>query len=573
MNSRITVPVLALVFLFTGCGEQGNQPAGDAETTRPAASETPAKVDLPALREQVAGDLHKHTAVLASDEFGGRAPGTPGEEKTIEYLRLQFAELGLEPGNGESWYQQVPVTAVDTDPSAVMKIRGTGYGRDLAYGEDVMVFTQRQLESVRVEDSPVVFVGYGISAPERSWNDYADIDVSGKTVMILINDPGFATQDDALFNGNTMTYYGRWDYKFEEAARQGAAAAIIVHETAPAAYPWEVVTGSWSGPQIGLTDTNHHRDKLKVESWMTVDAARELFAAAGARYDELKALAARPGFRPVKLGDFRMSVSLDNTLASTMSNNVVARLPGTRYPDEHIVYTAHWDHLGTKPEAEGEDKIYNGASDNATGTAGLLALARLHAVEQSPRSILFLAVTAEESGLLGARWYTDHPIYPLDKTVANLNMDNIYGGVDGRNRDVAVVGFGNSELESYLAVQATTQRRVLVQEPNPERGYYYRSDHFNFAREGVPALYLTRGVESLENGKTWGQEQLDAYIANDYHKPSDEYSADWDLNGAAEDVLLLYGVARQLANGRDWPKWKPWTEFKSKRDESSASRD
>ncbi|MDJ0878728.1 MAG: M28 family metallopeptidase [Halieaceae bacterium] len=554
--------LFALFALLTAC----------SRSEQPPVAETPAATGaLDAQRSQVEADLHTHTEVMASDAFGGRGPGTPGEEMTVNYLVEQFEGLGLEPGNGESWVQEVPITAVTTDPSAVLAIRGSDFKRDLRYADEMVVFTQRQVESIKVEDSALVFVGYGIAAPERGWDDYGDLDVAGKTVVILINDPGYATQDPEVFNGNTMTYYGRWTYKYEEAARRGAAAAIIVHQTAPAAYGWDVVRNSWSGPQIGLTADNQNLDRVAAEGWITESVARELFTAAGADFDALKAAAAQPGFQAVPLGDLTLSTELSNTLTSSRSRNVMARLPGTAHPDEHIVYSAHWDHLGTK-EGEG-DQVYNGASDNASGTAALLALARLHMEDgAAPRSLLFLAVTAEESGLLGAEWYVKNPPHALETTVANLNMDNIYGGVDGRTRDVAVVGFGNSELEYWLAIAADRQDRVLVQEPNPEKGYYYRSDHFNFARYGVPALYLTRGVDSLEHDREWGQQQLINYVVNDYHKPSDEYSPDWDLSGAADNVVLFYDIATALAAGRDWPNWNEGTEFKATRDESSAAR-
>jgi Zn-dependent M28 family amino/carboxypeptidase len=572
MNSSIilkTLPIFLLAALFQGCAEK---PA-DVPEPEPAVEPAPEQVSTQETqRLQIEADIHKHTAVLASDEFEGRAPASAGETLTIEYLKQQFMDLGLEPGNGEDWFQEVPVTSVTTAPTAVLTVAGQEFKRELAYDAEMMVFTQQQVESVTVENSPMVFVGYGINAPERDWNDYAGIDVTGKTVVMLVNDPGFATQDEALFNGNTMTYYGRWDYKYEEAARQGATAAIIVHETAPAAYPWEVVTGSWSGPQIGITAQNKNMDKLEVEAWVTLEVAEELFAAAKLDYQALKTAAAGPGFTAVPMGDLAASITLENTSESSLSRNVVARLPGTTHPDEHIVYSAHWDHLGRKPGADGEDDIYNGAVDNATGTAGLLALARLH-MQQGPaqRSILFLSVTAEEAGLLGSKWYAENPIYPVETTVANLNMDALHDG--GRMRDVAVVGYGNSELDSYLKIEAEAQDRVLVQEPTPEKGYYYRSDHFNFARQGVPALYLTNSTDSREFGKTWGQNQLDAFVSNKYHKPSDEYSEDWDLSGPAETIQLFYGVGSSLANSRDWPNWNEGVEFKRKRDETSAARD
>ncbi len=552
----------AVSTLLAACSQSESPPVQDAAATTDV---------LDQQRGQVEADLHTHTEVLAADEFGGRGPGTPGEDMTVDYLVAQFKALGLEPGNGQSWVQDVPITSVTTDPSVTLAVRGSDFERDLAYADEMMVFTQRQVESVSVEDAGLVFVGYGITAPERGWDDFGDVDVTGKTVVILINDPGYATQDPEVFNGNTMTYYGRWTYKYEEAARRGAAAAIIIHETAPAAYGWDVVRNSWSGPQIGLTADNQNLDRVAAEGWVTEAVARELFAAAGEDFDALKAAAASPDFQAVPLGDLTLSTELANTLSSAQSRNVMARLPGTEFPQEHIVYSAHWDHLGTR-EGEG-DQIYNGASDNASGVAALLALANLHVeAGAAPRSLLFLAVTAEEAGLLGAKWYVENPSHALETTVANLNMDNIYGGVDGRTRDVAVVGFGNSELETWLQAAADKQGRVLVQEPNPEKGYYYRSDHFNFARHGVPALYLTRGVDSFEHGSEWGQQQLDDYVANDYHKPSDEYSPDWDLSGAADNVVLFYDIATALAAGRDWPNWNAGTEFKSTRDASSAAR-
>jgi Zn-dependent M28 family amino/carboxypeptidase len=551
---------LLLAVTIQGCADK----SADAPAALQAAT-------AEARQLQVEADLHKHTAVLASDEFEGRAPATAGETRTIEYLKKQFMDMGLEPGNGEDWFQEVPVTSVTTSPEAVFSIAGEQYQRELAYQTDMMASTQQQLESVSVKDSPMVFVGYGITAPERGWDDYAGMDVTDKTVVVLVNDPGYATQDDALFNGNTMTYYGRWDYKYEEAARHGAAAVMIVHETAPAAYPWEVVTGSWSGPAIGLTNENQNRDKVEVEAWITLAAAKELFTAAGLDYQTQKAAAAKPGFTALPMADLSASISLDLTTESALSRNVVARLPGTTHPDEHIIYSAHWDHLGRKPGVEGEDDIFNGAVDNATGTAGLLALAHLHMQhEPAQRSVLFLAVTAEESGLLGSKWYAENPIYPVQSTVANLNMDALHEG--GRMRDVAVVGYGNSELDNYLKVEADAQDRQLVQEPNPEKGYYYRSDHFNFAKQGVPALYLTSSTDSREHGKAWGQQQLDDYVSNNYHKPSDEYSDDWDLSGAAETIQLFYGIGSSLANSRDWPNWSEGVEFKGKRDETSAAR-
>ena len=532
--------------------------------------------------------LHEHTAALSTDEFGGRAPATPGETLTINYLQQQFMALGIGPGNGDSYLQEVQVTEMTAAPDAVLRMQSGApanaggspdggaaspapeFAVSFAYLEDMVVGTQRQVASAGVSDSEVVFVGYGIVAPERNWNDYAGLDVAGKTVLILVNDPGYATQDPDMFNGNAMTYYGRWVYKYAEAARQGAAAALIVHETGPAGYGWDVVANSWSGPQISLTAANGNADRAAIEGWITLDAAEQLFAGAGLDYQEQKAAAAVAGFTAVPLGDIRASVSVSNTVRTSTTNNVIAAIPGSERPEESIIYTAHWDHLGTNPEMPG-DNIYNGAADNASGTAALLALAALHAQEPAPaRSVVFLAVTAEESGLLGSQWYAENPIFSIPQTVANINMDNM--NTWGRTRDVVVVGYNSSELEHYLEAEAAAQGRYLAPEPTPERGYYYRSDHFNFARVGVPALYAESGEDNIQHGRAWGRQQAEDYVVNRYHAPGDEYDPEWDFSGAAEDVLLYFNIAQRLANGEEFPNWFEGNEFRAIRDESSASR-
>ena len=514
--------------------------------------------------------LHEHIAVLASDEFEGRAPATPGEEKTINYLKSEFEALGIGPGNGDSYFQSVSVTEITTASDAVLTFSGSSYDAELEYATEMMVGSQQQIPTTSIVDSELVFVGYGVVAPERNWNDYAGIDVAGKTVVILVNDPGYATQDPDVFNGNTMTYYGRWTYKYEEAARQGATGALIVHETGPAGYGWEVVSGSWSGPQIGLQADNLNSDKNDIEGWLTLDSAEALFAGAGLDYQELKAAAAQPGFNAVPLGDVTASVAIQNSVRTSLSQNVIAMIPGTQRPRETIIYTAHWDHLGVNAELPG-DNIYNGAADNATGTAALLAMAKMHAdAGPAPRSVVFLAVTAEESGLLGSRWYAEHPVFPLATTVANINIDvlNTYGPM----HDIVVVGNGSSELEAYLEEAATAQGRHLVEEPNPERGYYYRSDHFNFAKAGVPALYAESGEDSVEFGKEWGAEQAQDYNENRYHAPSDEYDPNWNLEGAAQDILLYFDVASKLSRESSFPNWLEGNEFKGIRDATSSSR-
>ena len=545
---------------LSSCSFESNESAEQLAEPRVAASES----------AEIEAMLHQHIAVLASDEFEGRAPATPGEEKTINYLRSEFEALGIGPGNGDSYFQSVSVTEITTASDAVLTFSGSNYDAKLEYATEMMVGSQQQIPTTSISDSELVFVGYGVVAPERNWNDYAGIDVAGKTVVILVNDPGYATQDPEVFNGNAMTYYGRWTYKYEEAARQGAAGALIVHKTGPAGYGWEVVSGSWSGPQIGLQADNLNSDKNDIEGWLTLDSAEALFAGAGLNYQQLKATAAQPGFSAVPLGDVTASVAIQNSVRTSLSQNVIAMIPGTDRAQETIIYTAHWDHLGVNPEIPG-DNIYNGAADNATGTAALLAMAKMHAdAGPAPRSIVFLAVTAEESGLLGSRWYAEHPVFPLATTVANINIDvlNTYGPM----HDIVVVGNGSSELEAYLEEAATAQGRHLVEEPNPERGYYYRSDHFNFAKAGVPALYAESGEDSVEFGSQWGAEQAQDYNENRYHAPSDEYDPSWNLEGAAQDILLYFDVASKLSRESRFPNWLEGNEFKGIRDATSASR-
>jgi Zn-dependent M28 family amino/carboxypeptidase len=525
--------------------------------------------DLDAALDTItADDLRADVVTLSSDEFEGRAPASRGEEKTVEYLKTEFEKLGLEPGNGDSYYQEVPLVSITADPNTNLLVRGNGSAHRFSYGDEIMVWTKRVVPSSAISNSEMVFVGYGTVAPEYGWNDYEGLDVRGKTVVMLVNDPGFATQDTALFNGNAMTYYGRWTYKFEEAARQGAAAALIVHETEPASYPWGTVRNSWSGPQFGLVAEDNNMSRAAVEGWVTVEAAREIFQQAGVSYDSLKALAAQRDFAAMPLG-LTASLSLRNTIEQSTSRNVLAVVPGSIRPDEYFVYMAHWDHFGIDPSLEG-DQIFNGALDNATGTAGLLELAEAFmSLEQRPaRSILFLAVTAEEQGLLGSQYYATHPVYPLEKTVAALNMDAL--NILGPMNDVTVIGYGNSELDDYLADAAAEQGRIVTPDAEPEAGYYYRSDHFSFAKVGVPALYAGEGTDQVEHGKEWTQEKRDEYRANNYHKPSDEYSPDWDLRGAVQDLRLYFRIGRRIANESTFPNWSEGTEFKAKRDSMMA---
>lgn len=556
------VTILGLILTMLGCSEQ----MAEEDVIEP----------VEANRILSFANLEKHIEVLASDEFEGRQPGSAGEEKTVNYIREQFIKLGLKPGNGDSFFQTVPLGVLTTDPSVVMSIRGDSYSRDLKYSDEMMVWTKRVLAQVAVSDSELVFVGYGVVAPEYNWNDYAGLDVAGKTVVILVNDPGYASQNEQLFKGNAMTYYGRWTYKYEEAARQGAAAAIIVHETDAAGYGWDVVSGSWSGAQFDLIEAGNDmpsaarpsaaRPKVAVEGWITRDIAEQIFKAAGTDYEEMKRAALQKDFKARAL-PLSMTVKLENEISRSNSRNVIGLLPGSVRPQEYFIYMAHWDHLGKDENLVG-DQIYNGAVDNASGTAGLIALAEAFVESDQPpqRSVVFIALTAEESGLLGSKHYGTHPVYPLKDTVAAINMDGL--NVIGPTNDVVVIGYGSSELEDYLAVAAQKQQRYLAPEPSPEKGYFYRSDHFNLAKLGVPVLYAESGVESVSHDRAWGLHQQEDYVTNRYHKPADEFNPDWDLSGARQDLQLYYEIGRRICAEETFPNWYPGNEFRAIRDQS-----
>ncbi len=517
-----------------------------------------------------AEDLSADVQVLSSDAFEGRAPASASEDSTINYLRARFEEVGAMPGNGDSYFQQVPLVSITADPSGALQIRGRGPTTRFRYGDEFVAWTKRVVDREQIANSELVFVGYGIVAPENDWNDYEGVDVTGKTAVILVNDPGFATKDTALFNGNAMTYYGRWTYKFEEAARQGAAGALVIHEAEPASYPWETVRNSWTGPQFALVDENNNMSRLAVEGWLHVETAQSLFERAGLNYDSLKTAATQPGFDAVSMG-MNASVSLRNTVERSVSNNVLALVPGSDRADEYVFFTAHWDHFGRNPNLEG-DQIFNGAMDNATGTAALIEIAEafLSLEEPQSRSIVLMAVTAEEQGLLGSAYYAANPVFPLERTVAAINMDAL--NILGPMRDIAIVGYGNSELDGYFIEAAAFQDRVVNPESRPEAGSYYRSDHFSFAKVGVPALYADAGIDHIEHGPEWTQQQLDDYSANHYHQPSDEYDPNWDLAGAIDDIRLYFRVAYRLANESTFPNWNEGTEFKAIRDAMMGGR-
>jgi Zn-dependent M28 family amino/carboxypeptidase len=514
------------------------------------------------------GMYRTHIARLASDEFGGRKPGTDSEKLTLDYLEAEFRKLGLRPGNGTSFLQEVPMVEITAGAGTALEFTTDGINTPLKFRDDMVIWTKRVKSAESFEASPLVFVGHGVTAPEFGWDDYAGVDMRGKTAVILINDPGFATKDETLFRGRAMTYYGRWTYKFEESARRGATAAIIIHQSEPASYGWDTVRNSWSTPQLDHATADGNAGRVAIEGWITEPVAEKLFAANGTTLAEAVKRANTRGFRAQPLKTTANAV-LHNSIRRTHSNNFVAVLPGAKRPDEFLIYMAHWDHLGRLPDCSG-DCIMNGAVDNATGTSGLLAIANafVKSKRKPDRSIVFLAVTLEESGLLGSAYYVDNPLFPLAQTVAAFNMDALYFG--GPTRDVSVVNFGASELETYLADAAKAQGRVLEPEPTPERGYFFRSDHFNFAKRGVPALYIKSGVDDRERGTAWKQKYFEDFTAQKYHKVGDEYSPDADLRSGVEDLALLYAVGATLAAQKTFPNWNADSEFRAARDRSRA---
>lgn len=514
-----------------------------------------------------AADLVQGIQDLSADSMGGRAPSSIGEERTVQYLTSRFERLGLEPGAGTGWTQDVALVSISADPEMGAAIAGRGTVHHLRHGIDFVAVPGGISDTVSLRRSPLVFAGYGIVAPEIGWNDYEGLDVTGKTVVLLVNDPGYETGDDR-FDGHAMTYYGRWTYKYEEAARQGAAGVMIVHRTGPAGYPWAVVETGWSGPQFMLDQAESGADPI-VQGWLSEETTRTLLAQAGLDLDSLAAAAGQDGFRAVDLG-LDLSLELRNEIMRSDSRNVIARIPGRTRPEEHVVYMGHWDHMGTDPSLS-PDSIYNGALDNASGIAGLLELAEAFmALERRPeRSVLFIALTSEEQGLLGSKHYASNPVWPLESTVAAINVDGL--NIWGPTRDVVNVGYGKSELDSVLAEVAASRDRVIEPDSEPEKGYFFRSDHFEFAKQGVPALFPNPGIEDLRYGKDWARAQHDQYTAERYHKPADEYDPNWNLDGAVEDLRLLFEFGFRLADSDVRPNWLEGTEFRAVRDETRAT--
>ncbi|MCA0208072.1 MAG: M28 family metallopeptidase [Proteobacteria bacterium] len=515
--------------------------------------------------------LQEVTKELSSDAYEGRAPGTPGEEKTVAYIIKKYEEAGLKPGNNGKWTQDVPLVEITAKNATPLSFTGGKTPVTAQYAKDYVAFSYRVQPKTEVKDSDVVFVGYGINAPEKGWNDYAGLDVKGKTVVVLVNDPDWQTKEaKGEFNGRAMTYYGRWSYKYEEAARQGAAAVLIVHDTEPAAYGWNVVESSNTGTNYLAETKDGGAKETLANGWIQLPKAKELFASAGQDFDKLRDAAKKKGFKPVALTGVKANFGFDNEISKKMSRNVIGVLPGAKRPDEYVLYTGHWDHLGRCTPVAGDD-ICNGAVDNASGIAGLVTLAQaFHKAGAPDRSIVFLAVTAEESGLLGSKYYAENPVFPLAQTVGGVNMDAL--NAIGPAKDIVVVGRGKSELDAYVAKLAQMEKRVVKDEPTPEKGFYYRSDHFSFAKLGVPMFNFGSGDDLVEGGVEAGKKAAEDYEKNRYHAPGDEYEAITNWGGMMSDLRLYYAAGRMLAMTDAWPNWVEGDEFRAARDKSRAAK-
>ncbi|SFD20212.1 Zn-dependent amino-or carboxypeptidase, M28 family [Chitinophaga sp. CF118] len=519
-----------------------------------------ANSDSTAIKAIDSAGFVKDIGMLASDEFQGRKPFTAGEEKAIHYMEQRFKEIGLQPGNGNSYFQEVPMVELTSKPEGPLVFKGKNGSLSLPYLDEYVIATRRVQEKVSISNSPLVFAGFGIVAPEYNWNDYEGLDVKGKTVVVMVNDPGF--YDKTLFKGKTMTYYGRWTYKFEEAARQGATGIIIIHDQLPASYGWAVVRSGWSKPRLDLQTPDDNMSRAAMEGWISQGSAKQLFKLAGVS-DSVMQQAKHRGFKAIPL-DVTTSMVINNKIRKSTSHNVLAKWPGISLPNEYIIYTAHWDHLGVGEAIKG-DSIYNGAADNASGSAALLQLATAFSkLKQHPkRSVLFIALTGEEQGLLGSEYYASHPVYPLDSTVADINMDVL--NFFGRTKDITIMGLGQSDLDDYAEAAAKKQGRIIIPEANPSGGWFFRSDHFNFAKVGVPALYPGSGNISVYHDSAWAPMHASAYGRERYHSPFDQLDSTWEFSGMVEDVRFLFDVGVTLSNENKFPGWKKGSEFKDKR--------
>ena len=508
--------------------------------------------------------LAKHIMVLSSDSFQGRKPFSLGETRAVDYIKNSFMEMGLEPGNGNSYLQDVPLVQITPTANPTMKISSAKGNFELQKTKDYVLSTESTDSVISLDQDELIFAGYGVVAPEYQWNDYAGMDVKGKVVLVMVNDPGFGTSDTTIFKGKTMTYYGRWTYKFEEAARQGAKACLIIHNREAASYPFSVVQNSWGTSNLYLDKRGSTQFHCALTGWVSADAAKKLLAAAG-KDSSLLVKANTHGFKALSLHE-NLSTTVNVKSVYNVSHNVIAKITGSVRPDEYILYTAHWDHLGIGQPDERGDSIYNGALDNASGTSALLEMARAFKNDKvkPERTILFLSVTAEEQGLLGSAYYATHPIYPVNKTVANLNMDVI--SPNEKTNDIVITGMGQNDLEDYVAEIAKVQGRYISPESHPEAGHYFRSDHFSLAKVGIPALDAKGGIDIAGKGKEYGKKLEDDYTNNHYHRPSDEYNAQWTFEGGIQDMELLYLIGKKLASESTWPKWKPGSEFKAIRE-------
>lgn len=503
--------------------------------------------------------LTTYLSELSSDRFLGRMPFSEGEDITLDYIRSQFVEAGIEPGNNGSYFQDVNLVMISSDRDPVLRIETKSGILPLQFLDDFAAGTTRVEEETTLENSELVFAGYGIVAPEYGWNDYQGIDMKGKTAVVIVNDPGFRTADEALFKGNAMTYYGRWTYKYEEAARQGADGVLIIHETDAAGYPWSVVRGGWGGNQMVLDLEHRNQADCKLKGWITIEKAKALFEMSGLEFESSLKQAYEPGFKPYSLGA-TYSYEMRHSLEYNTSKNAIGKVTGSKYPDETIIFTAHWDHFGIGESIDG-DSIYNGAVDNATGTAAIMEIGRQFAgLSTKPeRTIVLLAVTAEEQGLLGSQYYAENPIFPVDKTVANINIDALYGY--GRTRDIEIIGYGQSEMDDYARTVCDRYGLEIVPDTNTEKGYFFRSDHIHFAKLGIPCFYGKNGVNSVQHGPEWGRQQHDLYREENYHAPSDEFDASFDIGGVIQVSQLMLEMAHHLANERTFPGWKQGADF------------
>lgn len=550
-HTRVLLP---LALFVAGCQTATDKPA--ATTAEQVPAEAIAAIDT--------ATLMKHIRVLANDSLMGRQPGSAGEDKTVAYLESQFKAMGLAPGNTDGTYiQKVPLVGITVKNSPTLTFAKGGATKQLKWRTDYVAWTKHVAPTASLDKSELVFVGYGTEAPEYKWDDYKGMDVAGKTLVMLVNDPPLA--DTAQFGGNRMTYYGRWTYKYEQGMKHKAAGVLLVHQTDRAGYPFAVVQGK-TAEQFDLVTPDKNMSRANVEGWISLDQAKALFTMAGQNFDSLQAKAATAEFKPVPLG-VTASVKLENTLRTIDSRNVVAKLEGSdaKLKDEYVIYTAHWDHFGIGEKVNG-DSIYNGAADNASGTAGLLVMAKAYVAMKTPpkRSILFLSVTAEEQGLLGSEYYAVTPIYPLAKTLANINMDVL--NTWGPTSDLTVIGLGNSELDDYATAAAAEQKRTLRPDAEPEKGFYYRSDHFNFAKQGVPAFDPEPGVEYIGKPAGYGKAKRDEYTAKDYHQPQDEIKPSWDMTGAVQDLDLFLAMGYRVANATSFPEWRAGNEFRAARE-------